>query len=100
MATTGELEDLYLQRLDKLERQIKRQRKVLVDHENRQRNIRSWQEIQQRHALKAEALAHHRHVIQEMIEDLRFDVDVLVQDFRRFFASSDTNEPRTSRRQK
>lgn len=98
MATTEDLETLYLDRLDKLERQIRRQRHVLVDHDNRRRNVRSWDAIQRRHDLKAAALSDHSHLVQELIEELRFDVDVLVQDFRRFFASNDADQPQKDRR--
>lgn len=98
MATTEDLEDLYLQRLHALERKIKKQRQVLVDHDNRRRDLRSWDEIRNKHDQRAAALADHKRVLQQLVEELRFDVDVLVQDFRRFFAAADADQPQSLHR--
>ena len=85
MENEDEASTLYLQLLDRLEREIQRQRKVLTEHGVPQRNKRAWDAVRRKHDLKAAPLADHKHVVQEMMEELRFDVDVLVQDFRRFF---------------
>ena len=89
MENKDEASALYLQRLGQLEREIQRQRKVLTEHGVPQGNKRAWDAVRRKHDLKAAPLADHKHVVQEMMEELRFDVDVLVQDFRRFFLSVD-----------
>ena len=94
MENEDEASTLYLQRLDRLEREIQRQRKVSTEHGVPQRNKRAWDAVQRRHDLKAAPLADHKHVVQEMMEELRFDVDVLVQDFRRFFLPVDKERAR------
>ena len=84
---------LYLERLDVLEREIKRQRAVLIEHGVAQRDKRSWEDMRRKHDLRVRPLADHHHVVKSMLEDLRFDVDVLVQDFRRFFSSVERERP-------
>lgn len=98
MATSMDLETLYVQRLQALERKITQQRQVLADHDNHQRDAHAWDEVRRKHDQRAAAIADPRRVLQQMMEELRFDVDVLVQDFRRFFAATDSDQPRPSDR--
>lgn len=83
-----------LQRLDTLQGHINRQRAISLDHGIRERDARSWDAVQRKHLQHGLAHVQNAHILRSIIEELRFDIDVLVQDLRRFFLAVDREQPR------